>query len=210
VGVVKSSYYNSLRRARLPIVYQPFLAERSVGRPVHFVIRSHIDSQQLTGAIRHAAAAVDRDVPVYEIQTQTSLIDRMLRTERLLSILSGAFSVVALILAAIGLAGLLAYAVARRTNEIGIRMALGAAPGDVVRMILRDSLWLVATGILIGLPCAMAVAHLLKTTLFGLQPADPITAVLSLFVLATVAALAASIPARRAERIDPMAALRYE
>jgi ABC-type antimicrobial peptide transport system permease subunit len=194
----------------LPILYEPLLAERMMSRGIHMVIRSHVDSVRLAGAIRRAAAAIDPDVPVYEIETQTSLIDGMLRTERLLSTLSSAFSVVALLLAAVGLGGLLAYAVARRTNEIGVRMALGAAPGDVVRMILRDSLWLVGAGIVIGLPCAAAMAHLLKTTLFGLQPADPLTGVVSLGVLGVVAALAASIPARRAAKIDPIAALRYE
>jgi ABC-type antimicrobial peptide transport system permease subunit len=123
---------------------------------------------------------------------------------------SGAFGLVALTLAAIGLGGLLAYAVARRTNEIGVRMALGAAAGDVIRAVLRDSLGMVGAGILIGLPCAYAVARLLKNALFGLEPMDPLTAVLSFSALLAVALVAAWLPARRAARIDPMTALREE
>ena len=111
-------------------------------------------------------------------------------------------------LAAIGLGGLLAYAVARRTNEIGVRMALGAAAGDVIGMVLRDSLWMAAGGILLGLPCAYAVGRVLETSLFQLQPVDPLTGVLAFATLLTVALLAAWIPARRAARIEPVMALR--
>ena len=119
-----------------------------------------MESGRLTEGVRRAIATVDPAVPLTEFHTQTALIDRLLRTERLLGFLSGAFGLVALTLAAIGLGGLLAYAVGRRTNEIGVRMALGAAARDVIRMVLRDSLWMVGTGILIGLPCAYAVgAH---------------------------------------------------
>jgi ABC-type antimicrobial peptide transport system permease subunit len=117
---------------------------------------------------------------------------------------------VALTLAAIGLGGLLAYAVARRTNEIGVRMALGAAAGDVVRMVLRDSLWIAGAGALIGLPCAYAAGRVLRTELFGLEPFDPRTTVSSVAVLLAVAVLSAWIPARRAARIEPMSALREE
>ena len=124
-------------------------------------------------------ASVDPAVPLTEFHTQTALIDRLLRTERLLGFVSGAFGLVALTLAAIGLGGLLAYAVARRTNEIGVRMALGAAAGDVIRMVLRDSLWMVGAGILIGLPCAYAIGRFLKTALFRLEPLDLRTAALS-------------------------------
>jgi ABC-type antimicrobial peptide transport system permease subunit len=177
---------------------------------VHFVIRAAIDAGQLAQAVRRAAAAADPSVPVEEFRTQTALIDNLLRTERLLSVLSSAFGAVALTLAAVGLAGLLAYTVARRRNEIGIRMALGAAPGDVVRMVLSDSLWLVAIGVLAGLPGAYAIGRALESTLFGLEPADPLTAAAALAVLAMVAALAAWLPARRAARVDPMAALRDE
>ena len=155
-------------------------------------------------------ASVDPAVPLTEFHTQTGLIDRLLRTERLLGFVSGAFGLVALTLAAIGLGGLLAYAVARRTNEIGVRMALGAAAGDVIKLVLRDSVWMVAGGILIGLPCAYAVANVLKAALFRLQPLDPTTTALAFLTLLSVALTAAWLPARRASRIDPTAALRQE
>ena len=134
----------------------------------------------------------------------------MLRTERMLSYVSGAFGLVALALAAIGLGGLLAYATARRTNEIGVRMALGAARSDVVRMIVRDSLALVATGILVGLPCAYAVGRFLTSSLFQLEPFDVPTSAAAVAVLLVVALVAAWVPARRAARIDPILALREE
>lgn len=210
IGVVKSSRYNSLRRDLSPTVYRPILPGADTGRAIHFVTRSGIDARDLANSIRRAALEVDADVPVDEIRTQTALIDRMLRTDRLLSILSTAFGAIALVLAGVGLAGLLAYAVARRTNEIGIRMALGAAPGDVVRMVLSDSMWLVVAGILLGLPCAYAIGQVLKGFLFGLQPVDPLAAGTALVTLAIIAAIAAWLPARRAASIDPMSALREE
>jgi ABC-type antimicrobial peptide transport system permease subunit len=118
--------------------------------------------------------------------------------------------VVALTLAAIGLGSLLAYAVARRTNEIGVRIALGAAAGDVVRMVLRDSFWMLGTGFLIGVPCAYAVGRILKTLLFNLEPLDPRTVAFSFAVLLAIALLSAWVPARRAARINPLTALREE
>ena len=160
--------------------------------------------------MRKAVAAVDPAVPLTEFHTQSALIDRHLRTERLLGFVSGAFGLVALTLAAIGLGGLLAYAVAVRTNEIGVRMALGAAASDVVRLVLGDSLWMVATGLVIGLPCAYAVGSFLRTALFGLQPFDVATNGLAFVALLTVALGAAWIPARRAARTDPVVALREE
>ncbi|MEX2303623.1 MAG: ABC transporter permease, partial [Bryobacterales bacterium] len=210
VGVVKGSRYDSLRRETSPTIYRPLAAGEVAGRPVHFVIRASIDSGQIAEMVRRAAASIDPNVPVQETRTQTALIDNLLRTERLLSFLSSAFGVVGLVLASVGLAGLLAYTVARRRNEIGIRMALGAAPGDVVRMVLQDSLWLVGIGVLVGMPAAYGIGRYLEDTLFGLEPADPLTAAAALAVLTTVAALAAWLPARRAARIDPMAALRDE
>jgi predicted permease len=206
VGVVGNSRYNSLRSDWYPTVYQPYRP----GDTINFAIRSTMDSPRLAEEVRRVVASVDPAVPVTEFRTQTALIDRFLRTERLLGFVSGAFGLVALTLAAIGLAGLLGYAVARRTNEIGVRMALGAAAGDVMRMVLRDSLWMVGAGILIGLPCAYAVARFLKTALFELEPLDPRTVALSFFALLSVALMAAWIPARRAAAIDPVIALRED
>lgn len=210
VGVVKNSRYYNLRGENQPTMYWPLIVGKRVGSNINFAIRAGIDSRQLGSAIRRAAAAVDPDVPVIEIQTQTSLIDKILLMDRLLGILSSTFGVIALVLSAIGLAGLLAYAVARRRNEIGIRMALGASSRDIVRLVLQDSLWLVGIGILVGTPGAFALGRVLKGTLFGLQPADPVTLGLSLAVLAIVAAFAAWLPARRAAQVDPMVALRDE
>jgi predicted permease len=206
VGVVGSTLYNSMRRDPYPTVYQPYRP----GGTIHFAIRSTMDTSRLAEAVRKAVASVDPAVPLTEFHTQTTLIDRLLRTERMLGFVSGAFGLVALTLAAIGLGGLLAYAVARRTNEIGVRIALGAAAGEVIRMVLRDSLWMVGAGILIGLPCAYAIARVLKTALFRLEPLDPRTAALSVFALLAVALVAAWVPARRAARIDPVIALREE
>ena len=149
-------------------------------------------------------------MPLSEFHTQTALIDRLLRTERLLSFVAGAFGVVALVLAAIGLAGLLSYVVACRANEIGVRLALGAAASDVIRMVMRDSLGMAGTGILIGLPCAYAIGQILKAALFRLEPLDPRTAALSFCTLLAIALLAAWVPALRAARVDPMTALREE
>jgi predicted permease len=206
VGVVGNSRYNSLRGEMYPTIYEPY----SPGGTVHFAIRTGIDGSSLGESVRQAVASVDPAVPLTEFHTQSQLIDRLLRTERLLGILSGAFGVVALTLSAIGLGGLLAYAVARRTNEIGVRMALGAGARDVVRMVLRDSLCMVGIGVLVGLPCAYAIGKMLKTALFRLEPLDPWTTAVSLTALVSVALAAAWIPARRASRIDPVVALRQE
>jgi len=206
VGVAGNVRYMSLRSDAYPTVYEPYVP----GGTIHFAIRTTMDSSRLTEAVRKAAAAVDPAVPLTEFHAQTGLIDRMLRTERLLSFMSGAFGLVALTLAAIGLGGLLAYAVARRTNEIGVRMALGAGASDVMRMVWRDSLWMVGAGTLMGIPCAYAIGKVLKSALFGLEPFDPWTAAISFLALFTVAILAAWIPAPRAARIDPMIALREE
>jgi predicted permease len=206
VGVVADSRYNNLRGDAVPSVYTPYRP----GGTIHFAIRTTMDATRLAEAVRQAVATVDPAVPLTEFHTQTGLIDRVLRTERLLGFVSGAFGLVALTLSAIGLGGLLAYSVARRTNEIGVRMALGAASGDVVRMVLRDSLWMVGSGILVGLPCAYAVGRFLETWLFQLEPLDPQTTGLSFVALLGVALLAAWVPARRAARIDPMSALRRD
>ena len=213
VGVVGNSRYNNLRGEMYPTVYEPYALEGeryAAGGTVHFAIRTTIDASRLGESVRRAVASVDPAVPVTEFHTQSDLIDRLLRTERLLGILSGAFGAVALTLSAIGLGGLLVYGVARRTNEIGVRIALGAAAGDIIRMVVSDSIWMVGIGVVIGLPCAYAIGKVLETALFRIEPLDPRTAALSLAVLLAVALVAAWIPARRAANIDPVVALRRE
>jgi predicted lysophospholipase L1 biosynthesis ABC-type transport system permease subunit len=210
VGVVSVSRFDSLRHQPMPMLYQPWQPGQLVGADVHVAVRTTVRPSTLFDAMRHAAAGVDATVPIEQLATQTMLIEGQLRNDRLLSLLANGFGIVALLLSGIGLAGLLIYGVTRRTNEIGVRMALGAAPGQVARVVLSDSLWLVATGILLGLPAAYAVAQLLRGTLFDMNPTDPASALLAVATLSTVAAVAAWLPARRAARIDPIAALRNE
>jgi ABC-type antimicrobial peptide transport system permease subunit len=143
-----------------------------------------------------------------EFRTQSQLIDRMLRTERLLVFVSSAFGLIALLLAAVGLGGLLAYVVASRTREIGVRMALGARSGNILRMVLWDSLWMVGGGALLGVPGVCGVGAILKNTLFRLQAVDTWSVVFSISALLAVALLAGSVPALRAAKIDPVSTLR--
>jgi predicted permease len=206
VGIVGNSKYNSMRSDAYPTVYEPYRP----GGTIHLAIRTTLDGSGLTETIRRTVASIDPAVPLAEFHTQSGLIDRLLRTERLLGVLSGAFGVAAVTLAAIGLAGLLAYAVARRTSEIGVRLALGATARDVVRMVLRDSLTMVAAGIVLGIPLAYAIARLLGTMLFMVKPSDPWTVLASFGTLLAAALVAAWIPARRAASVDPIAALRAE
>jgi predicted permease len=206
VGVVGHTRYFGLRGDEVPNLYQPYKPDGTV----HFAIRTSMDAAALAGAVRQAVASVDPAVPLTEFRTQAALIDRVLRTDRLLSFVSAGFGLLALTLAAVGLGALLAYTVARRTNEIGVRMALGAAAGDVVRMVVRDSLWMVGAGVILGLPCAYAIARVLRSMLFRLEPFDVRIMAASLVVLGLVAIFAAWIPARRAARIDPVVALRAE
>jgi predicted permease len=189
IGVVGSSRYNTLRNEPLPVVYEPYLLDPR--DTVHFAIRATIDSRALADEVRFAVASVDPSVPLTEFHAQNALIDRMLRTERLLAFLSGAYGLVALLLAAIGIGGVLAYSVACRTNEIGVRMALGAATKDVVKIVVGDSLKMAGVGLLLGLPCAYAVGQILKSSLFSLGALDPWTAASSFLILIVTAIVAA-------------------
>lgn len=210
VGMVANARLLDLREEPVPTVYFPFNPTEFLPGAIHIAFRSAIDPDQLAAAFRRAVASVDRAVPLTEFHTQSGLIDRELRTERLLAFLSGGFGLIALILAAIGLGGLLAYVVARRTSEIGVRMALGAARGDVIRMVLGDSLGMILAGLLIGLPTAYTVARFMEASLFELGALDPLSAGFAVVILSLVALTAALLPARRAASVDPVTALREE
>jgi len=175
-----------------------------------FILRSVGDQKNIGSAVRRAIAEVNRSLPVVSMRTLNEQIDRRLTTPRLMAELSAFFGGLALLLAAIGLYGVMSYAMSRRTSEIGIRMALGASRERVTRMVLRETGILVLVGIAIGLPAAIAAARLMQNRLFGLSPADPGAMVIALAVILCVTLAAGIVPALRAARVDPMTALRSE
>jgi ABC-type antimicrobial peptide transport system permease subunit len=150
------------------------------------------------------------DVPIYRMKTLEKQLDNSLVTERLVASLSGAFGLLATLLAAIGLYGVMAYTVARRTREIGVRMALGAGRGSVLWLVMREVLLLTAIGIGLGLPIAWGLTGFVKAQLYGIRPNDPLSIVWATLAIAAAAAIAGYVPASRATQIDPMRALRWE
>jgi ABC-type antimicrobial peptide transport system permease subunit len=173
-------------------------------------VRTHDDPTAAFGAAQRTVRELDPKVPVYNLRTLERQIDRSLLVERFVATLSTAFGVLATILAIIGLYGVMAYTVARRTREIGVRMALGAVAGDVVWLVMREVLVLVGSGLAIGLLAAWGLGHYLTSQLYGISGSDLSTTAAAAGLLATVALLAGYIPARRAARVNPVLALRYE
>jgi putative ABC transport system permease protein len=161
-------------------------------------------------AIRAEVQKMDKDLPVTNIAKMPDLIDASVAQQKFRTFLLGLFAAIALVLAATGIFGVISYSVACRRNEIGIRVALGASRGAILGMVLRETLLLTFAGLAVGIPCALAAAHLLGHMLFGVSPGDPATIAIVTLTLATVAALAGYIPARRAMRAHPMVALRHE
>jgi predicted permease len=209
IGVVKDIKYTNLRDEIQVQAYIPYLASHFVGgMTVYF--RSTLDSDQIMPAVRRKLQALDPNIPIYGMRTTEKQIDLSLRTERLVASLSSVFGSLATLLAVVGLYGVMAYTVARRTREIGIRMALGAIQGNVIWMVMKEVLILIAAGILVGVPTAIGLSRLVQSQLYGLAPHDPVTLALSVIVLGVVACLAGFFPALRASRVDPVQALRYE
>ena len=174
------------------------------------LLRTAADPAQSIAGLRRAVAETDPNLPLTQVQTIQQQVDSMMTHEELISTLTGIFSLLALLLAAIGLYGVISYSVVRRTNEIGIRLALGAQTGSVLWMVLRESLLLLAVGLAIGLPLTFATTHLVGSQLFGIQAYDPATFTTAIAVVAAMTILAAWLPARRAAKVDPMVALRCD
>jgi ABC-type antimicrobial peptide transport system permease subunit len=164
----------------------------------------------MTAAVRREFDALDKGFPVFDIKTLELRIEDKLAPERIVADFAAVFGVLALLLAAVGLYGVLAYSISRRTREIGIRMALGATRADVLRMAFKESAWLVSAGIAIGAPIALAITRLISSTLFDIGAVDSGATLVAASLLFGVAAVASFIPARRASLVDPMAALRHE
>ncbi len=210
VGVVRNFKYRSLRSTDSRTAYLPYTQQEGGAGAMHFEVRSVGDPLALTSAVRGAIRGIDSSLALADVKTQTQMMAEALTQERLLAKLCSFFGVLALALATIGLYGLTAYSVARRTHEIGIRMALGAHRRQILLMVLRQSVVLVAAGTVVGLLAAVASTRLIRSELYGLKPTDPLTLALAALFMLAVGAVAAYLPARRATKVDPMVALRYE
>jgi predicted permease len=208
VGVAGDTRYQSLREPAQPMVYRPYLQMRNTWEELFFGIRTTGDPEKIVGLLRHELREAAPNVPVFSLSTLEERVDATLTQERMVSALSAWFGGFALLLAAIGLYGRLAYAVVERTREIGIRLALGAARSVVMWAILRQVLALVLSGIALGLPLTILSARAIQSLLFGLAPFDPSTLSAVVLVILGTSILAGCLPAARAARVDPMVALR--
>ena len=205
VGVVRDAKYSTLRQEITATMYVP-----QSGMPASFEVRTAADPQVLLPAIRRVVADLNANIPIFRITTESEQIDRLLFQERLIARLSAFFGLLALLLACIGLYGLLSYEVSRRTREIGIRMALGAQERDVLRLVVKQGLTLALVGAVAGIAVGLAVTRYLTSMLYGVHANDPLTIALVAGLLCLVALAACYVPARRATRVDPLVALRHE
>ena len=210
IGIARDSKYRSVREEAQRIAYESFEQQARPSGERTIYVRTAGDPLALAGALRREVRAMDASLPVYSVKTFAEQKSESLTRERLLAVLSGFFSALALLLAAIGLYGVTSYNVQRRTREIGIRLSLGARPAGVLRMILRDCLLVVAAGIALGLPLSLWLGRLAAGQLYGVKAGDPFVVTSAALLLATAAALAGYLPALRASRVDPTVSLRYE
>ena len=208
IGVVGDTREAGPDRAPRPITYLPF-AQVPL-RNVSVALRTSGDPTRVAGAARERVKRVDADLPIYDLRTMEAAVDEAVAQPRFYTLLLGAFAAVALVLAAVGIYGVIAYTVALRTREIGVRMALGATGRHVVRMVMREGMALTLVGVLLGTAGALAASRLLRTLLFEVSPTDPLALAGGGVLLALVALLACVVPARRATRVDPLVAMRAE
>ncbi len=216
VGVVADAKNDSLTGAAAKEAYVPMrqrtvaVGRMGLSRQMSLAVRTSVEPMNLTNAIRQEVWAIDRSVPITETQTMEQILAKVTSQPRFNTILLGIFAAVALILAGVGIYGVLSYSVTQRTREVGIRVALGATRGDVLRLIVRQGMLLTAIGLAIGLAASFALTRLMTGLLYGVSATDPMTFAVIVLLLIAVALLACWIPARRATKVDPMAALRAE
>jgi predicted permease len=209
VGVIGDAKYGDLREQPSPMFYLPLLQHLDA-RPYIVHVRMAANPSAVIAAVRREIQAMDPDISVYRVRTINEVIDSLLQHDRMFAVLASVFGVLALVLTSIGVYGVVAYQITRRTGEVGIRLALGAQRRDVLWMFMRETLVVLAAGAAIGLPAAVAAAHVLRSLLFGLEPFDPMTIIWATVTLVGTGTLAGFLPARRAMKVEPMAALRYE
>jgi predicted permease len=210
VGVVGDAKYNDLRKAAPPTAYFSHLQALDAASYMTFQVRTNINPEAVVASLRSEVAQVDTNIPINNLDTVVQRIDKALLFERMFSRLTGSFGLVALVLVCVGLYGTMSYFVARQTNEIGIRMALGAQPARVFRMVLVEGLKVTGLGVAIGLLVAAAGTRLITSVLYEVPALDPLTFGLVALLLVAIGLLACYVPARRAMKVDPMVALRYE
>jgi predicted permease len=214
IGVVKDSRYSNLRDEPVPVMYQTFFQTRTGRGQMTLHVRTRGNRSQVIQHLREAVHEMDRELPLFEVRSLAEEMDARLIRERLIAMLSTFFSGAALLLAGVGLYGLLAFQVVQRTGEMGIRIALGARRADVAWMVVRDALWLVALGILVGVPAAFVAGKVASSQiaglLFGLTSTDTVTLCAAAAIPAITALVAAYLPAQRASGVDPIIALRNE
>lgn len=209
VGLVKNTKYGELREESAPIVFLSILQESRPAAGAQFLIRSNLAQAEITGAVKRTLAEVNPAITLQFLGFKKMIEESLLR-DRLMATLSGFFGLLALLLASIGLYGILSYGVVSRTKEIGIRMALGAQSREVLRLVMREALLLVLIGVVVGVPVVFATTRFASTLLFGLTPTDPASLGLAGLLMFVVAFVAGYLPARRATKVDPLVALRYE
>jgi predicted permease len=213
VGVVKDGKEADLRKDAARTFYLPYMQQTRAGDglgQLTFFVRMQTDGALSGDTLRRVVREVDPNIPVFDVKTMATVADESLFLDRMVAMLSASFGALATLLAAIGLYGVMSYAVARRTREIGLRMALGAASGSVVWMVMREVVVMAAIGVGVGLPLAVASGRLVSSLLFGVSAADPVTLAAATAFLLTVALVAGYVPAGQATRVDPMRALRWE
>lgn len=212
IGICGNTRFKDLRDSPPPTYYlfSRQVADYGPGGQLTFAVKTTADPTAIAPAIRRAVRAFDPELPIAEIRTQEKQIDDSLRSERLFAFLTSGFGLLALVLACIGIYGIMAYTVARRTNEIGIRLALGAQVGQVMGMIVREALRLAVAGVIAGIGITLLLTRTFESMLYGLKPGDPVTLVSAGLLLVGVALLASFVPARAAARVNPVQALRHE
>jgi ABC-type antimicrobial peptide transport system permease subunit len=206
IGVVENSLYEGPRQGVRRQMFVPNWGNGSAA----FYVRTTMGSSSAYAAVWNTVKELDASMPVYEMKTLAGQLDETLLTERLIALLSAGFGLLATLLATIGLYGVMAFVVARRTKELGVRMALGARPGSVIRLVMQEVLLLIAIGLAAGIPAALGLGRFVSSQLYGIEGSDPWIAAAAMVVLIAVSSAAGLIPARRASRIDPILALRYE
>jgi predicted permease len=206
IGVVANSLYEGPREGVRRQVFLPNWGKNSAA----FYVRTQAASATASAVVRNEVKQLDPAMPVYEMKTVEGQLDETLLTDRLVAMLSAGFGFVATLLASVGLYGVMAFVVAQRKKELGIRLALGAQPGFVIWLVMREVLLLLAIGLAVGIPAAMALGQYVAAQLYGIQARDPLIATSTVLLLTIVSALAGLIPAQRASRTDPMLALRQE